>query len=90
MVFVTFRRSDEKLTSMFSGGAFATVEEAKEFIEDDATYFLKCHAKAPKSKGGQTKKFRQSRGWRSPDYEDYYEVKAKDGTTCVWQYFNRV
>lgn len=88
MVFVTFRCNNEKLTSMFMGGGFHTVEEAKEFIERDAEHFLSCHSH--QYVDHNNKKFRQKRGWRNPNAEDYYEVQAKDGSTCVWQYFNRV
>lgn len=86
MVFVTFRCDNEKLTSMFMGGGFRTVEEAKEFIERDAEHFLSCHHASNEEKIC----YRQKRGWRNPNNEDYYEVRAQDGTICVWQYFNRV
>lgn len=88
MVFVTFRQNDEKLTSMFCGGGFHDVEEAKDFIQHDAKHFLSCHSTQAFDANG--KKFRQKRGWRNPSNEDYYEVQAKDGSVCIWQYFNRV
>jgi len=79
MVFVTFRNSNDKLSSMFGCG-FATVDEAKDAILRDASIFKISHSNG---------KNRQSSRWVDPKFLDYYEVKAKDGTSCIWQYWNR-
>lgn len=70
---VTFRASDEKLTSMFAE-AFPTIAAAKAAIKADAKVWCEAH-------NGKMK-------WVNPKEEDYLEATSKsDNLTCVWQYF---
>ena len=70
---VTFRASDEKLTSMFAG-TFPSVTAAKAAMKEDAKVWCKAH-------NGKMK-------WVNPKSEDYLEATSKsDNLTCVWQYF---
>ncbi len=70
---VTFRASDEKLTSMFAGD-FPSVTAAKIAMKEDAKVWCQAH-------NGKMK-------WVNPKSEDYLEATAADGhVSCVWQYF---
>lgn len=72
-VHVTFRASDEKLTSMFAGG-FPSVSAAKAAMKEDAKAWCQAH-------NGKMK-------WINPKSEDYLEATSKsDNLSCVWQYF---
>lgn len=73
---VTFRASDEKLTSMFAG-EFPSVTAAKAAMKEDAKVWCKAH-------NGKMK-------WVNPKEEDYLEAVSKsDNLSCVWQYFNGI
>lgn len=87
MVFVTFRRSSERLTNMFSC-AYKTVEDAKKGIEADAKFFVQAH-RLTKKHTGYGKKVRQRCKWIDPKLLDYYEARAQDGTICTYQYWDR-
>ena len=70
---VTFRASDEKLTSMFAGD-FPSVAAAKAAMKADAKVWCDSH-------NGKMK-------WVNPQEEDYLEAVSKsDNLSCVWQYF---
>lgn len=84
MVLVTFRNSNDNLTSMFMT-KFASVKAAKDAIEHDAAFFADAHMVT--SKSGVEMKFKQHSKWVNPKSEDYYEVQGQDGVKCVWQYF---
>lgn len=74
-IFVTFRASDEKLTSMFAE-TFKSTKAAKAFMEDDAKVWCAAHDAKMK--------------WMNPKSEDYLEAVSKNGNlSCVWQYFTR-
>lgn len=71
---VTFRASDEKLTSMLAGG-FPSVTAAKAAMKEDAKAWCQAH-------NGKMK------WWISPKFEDCLEATSKsDNLSCVWQYF---
>lgn len=73
---VTFRASNEKLTSMFAG-TFPSVTAAKAAMREDAKVWCKAH-------NGKMK-------WVNPKEEDYLEAVSKsDNLSCVWQYFNGI
>lgn len=73
---VTFRASDEKLTSMFAG-EFPSVTAAKAAMKADAKVWCEAH-------NGKMK-------WINPKSEDYLEAVSKsDNLSCVWQYFNGI
>ena len=70
---VTFRASDEKLTSMLAGD-FPSVAAAKAAMKEDAKVWCQAH-------NGKMK-------WVNPKEEDYLEAVSKsDNLSCVWQYF---
>lgn len=70
---VTFRASDEKLTSMFTG-TFPSVTAAKAAMKEDAKVWCQAH-------NGKMK-------WVNPKSDDYLEATSKsDNLTCIWQYF---
>ena len=70
---VTFRASDEKLTSMLAGD-FPSVAAAKAAMKADAKAWCQAH-------NGKMK-------WVNPKEEDYLEAVSKsDNLSCVWQYF---
>jgi len=73
-VLVTFRTSNEKLTSLCLV-AFDSVASAKQHIAEDAAHYCKVH-RLPMGK------------WIKPDSCDYFEVKfPRSGKRAVWQYF---
>lgn len=72
IVLVTFRVSNEDLTSMFSV-QFSSVNEAKSFIEEDAEHFCEMN------KGAKIV------GWNKET--DHYEVKLSRGRKMFYQYF---
>lgn len=72
IVLVTFRVSNEDLTSMFSV-QFSSVNEAKLFIEEDAEHFCK-HNKGAKIVG-----------WNKET--DHFEIKLSRGRKMFYQYF---
>lgn len=80
---VTFRNSNDKLTSMFEE-TYTSVESAKIAIESDAAFFLNRHKYVGDITGTR---IRQQRHWKNPKTEDYYEVRGQDGCSCIWQYF---
>lgn len=86
MYIVTFRNSTDNLTSMFTT-KYTTPEAAKCAIQHDAEFFLSTHNKVSKHDAYVGLKRKASRGWKKPATLDYYEAKAKDGTSCIWQYF---
>lgn len=73
---VTFRASNDKLTSMFAG-TFPSVTAAKAAMKEDAKVWCQAH-------NGKMK-------WVNPKEEDYLEAVSKsDNLSCVWQYFNGI
>lgn len=72
IVLVTFRVSNEDLTSMFSV-QFSSVNEAKLFIEEDAKHFC------ANNKGAKII------GWNKET--DHFEVKLSRGRKMFYQYF---
>ena len=73
---VTFRASNEKLTSMFAG-TFPSVAAAKAAMKEDAKVWCEAH-------NGKMK-------WVNPKEEDYLEAVSKsDNLSCVWQYFSGI
>lgn len=86
MYVVTFRNSYDLLTSMFTE-KYSSVKAAKNAIQFDAEVFKAAHNHTTKHDAYCGNKRRVSAKWVKPKTEDYYEVKAKDGTSCIWQYF---
>lgn len=72
IVLVTFRVSNEDLTSMFSV-QFSSVKEAKLFIVEDAKHFCK------NNKGAKII------GWNKET--DHFEIKLSRGRKMFYQYF---
>lgn len=72
IVLVTFRMSNEDLTSMFSA-QFSSVFRAKLFIEEDAQHFCKIN------KGAKIV------GWNKET--DHFEIKLSRGRKMFYQYF---
>ena len=73
---VTFRASNEKLTSMFAE-AFPTIAAAKAAMKADAKIWCETHNAEMK--------------WVNPKEEDYLEAVSKSNNlSCVWQYFNGI
>lgn len=80
---VTYKNAEDKLVNMFCR-QYPTAQKAKTAIELDAEHFAWVH----RYHGGPAgMKFRQKTGWVNPKVLDYYEVRAQDGSRCVWQYF---
>lgn len=79
---VTFRNSYDKLTCMLAE-KFTSVKDAKAAIECDGAAFRDAHDRADE----HYSKHRSSAKWIEPKLYDYYEVKGRDGQSCVWQYF---
>lgn len=86
MVIVTFRNSVDQLTSMFTA-RYRSVEQAKAAIFRDAMFFLDQHDHVSKHDAYTNTRRKVSHGWKKPKTLDYFEAKAKDGTSCIWQYF---
>ena len=84
MVIVTFKNSYDKLVCVFSA-RFGSVKHAKISMEADARCFMDAHNYRDKHDVYVGKKRRASMRWDKK--ADYLEVKALDGTSCVWQYF---
>jgi len=83
MYLVTFRNSNDKLVCMFTE-KYKTADDAKRAIEFDASGFLNAH----RYDGDKTgTRLRQSGRWMKPKTLDYFEAKAQDGTSCIYQYF---
>lgn len=86
MFIVTFRNSYDNLTSMITQ-KFSSLDEAKEAIELDGAFFKSAHNHVSKHDAYTGRKRRATARWVNPNTYDYYEVKAKDGESCIWQYF---
>ena len=76
MVLVTFRESNEQLTSMFTT-PFSSVEEAKKFIKEDAMHYIKVH------------KLNRINSFFNIPSTDHFEVQNEYGhAILIYQYFN--
>lgn len=90
---VTFRNSYDKLTCMFTE-KFTSIKDAKAAIECDGAAFKDAHQKIVKYEytgnlpwNAKLPGHRTYARWVHPETEDYYEVRGRDGQSCVWQYF---
>lgn len=72
IVLVTFRMSNEDLTSMFTV-QFSSVSEAKSFIEEDAAHFC------ANNKGAKIVEWKKK--------TDHFEIKLSRGRKMFYQYF---
>ena len=73
-VLVTFRVTDDKLTSLCQA-VFETEALAKQHIAEDAAHYCKVH-RLPAGK------------WVKPESYDYFEVKfPRSEKRAIWQYF---
>ena len=76
MILVTFRESDEQLTSIFTT-PFSSVEEAKKFIKEDAMHYIKVH------------KLNKITSFVNVIATDHFEVRNEYGNPILtYQYFN--